>query len=108
MSLEGQLQSALQRYRRDADIHRNMRVGYKKKIVRKLTSPSAFVGAFAFGFIATVRTSARSQAVLSRDSQSLSRWQRFQNLRRSVLKTYGTWLALRTSLASHFDTSSTL
>lgn len=109
MSLEGQLQSALHRYHLGVSLHRNVRSKYKQKIIKKLTSPPAFVGAFAFGFITSVRTSStssKSQIAPSHDSQRLTRWARFQNLRRTVLKTYGTWLAVRTALATHLNSSS--
>lgn len=105
MSLEGQLRSALQRYRHEVDIHQYARNLYKKKVMRKLTSAPAFVGAFAFGFIATVRSSKRNQSSHQHNLPPLSRWQRFKNLRRSVLRTYGTWLAIRTTLEAHLNTS---
>ena len=105
MSLEGQLRSALQRYRREADIHQHARILYKEKVIRKLTSAPAFVGAFAFGLIATVRSSRRSQRSLRHDSPPLSRWQRFKSLRRSVLRTYGSWLAIRTTLETRLNPS---
>ena len=105
MSLERQLQSALQRYRFEMNIHQHALDLYKKKVMQKLTSAPAFVGAFAFGFIATVRSSKRSQSSLRGDLPPLSRWQRFKNLRRSVLRTYGTWLAIRTTLETHLNPS---
>lgn len=105
MSLEDQLQNALGQYRYDAAIYRNARARYKKKLIGKLTSPPAFIGAFAFGFITTARSSVRSRDELQRASKPLSRWQRLQHLRHSLLKTYGAWLAVRTTLAMHLNSS---
>lgn len=106
MSLEGQLQSALHRYYLGASLHRNVRSKYKQKIRKKLTSPSAFMVAFAFGFITSIRTSSKSRIAPSHDTRRLTRWERFQNLRRTVLKTYGIWLGVRTALATHLNSSS--